>query len=187
MATITEAHARIQASVWQAVAQSKLDLSALPKEQAEALVALVSEAALSQIDSELEKIVSAEQSIATSTEPTSTADDDENPERVLWEGRPFMSVVRSYRITTERIRITDGLFSKDREDIELLKIQDIDQKQTFSERILNIGDITIRSHDPSNPTVVLHNVSDVKRVHEILRRAMIDARKAVNFGFREQM
>jgi uncharacterized membrane protein YdbT with pleckstrin-like domain len=96
-------------------------------------------------------------------------------------------LTRHYRITTERVRITEGLLGKAREDIELIKIQDIDQAQRMTERMLNLGDITIRSHDPSHPVVTLDNVRDVQRVHEILRRAVLDAREVKNFSYREEM
>ena len=112
---------------------------------------------------------------------------DPDDERVLWEGRPFLSLVTHYRLTNERIRITHGLLAKQRIDIELVKIQDMEQTQRLAERMMNLGDITIRSHDPAHPEVVLENITDVQRVHELLRRARLDARKEHNFGYREEM
>ncbi|NIP27538.1 MAG: PH domain-containing protein, partial [Phycisphaerae bacterium] len=84
-------------------------------------------------------------------------DDDHDEEEILWEGRPFLSVSTHYIITTQRVRIIQGLLGKDREDIELIRIQDIDQSQSLRERLLNLGDITIRGHDTSHPKAVLNN------------------------------
>jgi uncharacterized membrane protein YdbT with pleckstrin-like domain len=98
-----------------------------------------------------------------------------------------LSISEHYVITNERVRIVRGLLGKDREDIELVRIQDIDHSQTLRERALNVGDITIRSHDTSHPTLVLNNVRDVQEVHEILRRAVLNARKKYKITFQEEM
>ena len=112
---------------------------------------------------------------------------DDDAEKVLWEGRPFLSLNTRYVITNERVRIVEGILGKDREDIELVRIQDIDQSQSISERLLNIGDILIRSHDTTNPQAVIRNVKDPQAVHEILRRAVLDARKRHKLVYREEM
>jgi uncharacterized membrane protein YdbT with pleckstrin-like domain len=117
----------------------------------------------------------------------SVDDGDDDVEKVLWEGRPFLSLSVHYRITNERVRITEGMLGKDREDIELVRVQDIDMTQGLTERMLGIGDIHIRSHDRSNPDVTLNNVSNPTEVHEILRRAVLKARKKYNVSFREEM
>jgi len=93
----------------------------------------------------------------------------------------------NYRITSERVRLTEGLLGKEREDIELVRVQDVDHKQNLTERMLNIGDVYIRSHDPSHPEVVLRNVTNPMEVHEILRRAVLKARQKYNLSYREEM
>ncbi|MGB1251528.1 MAG: PH domain-containing protein [Candidatus Promineifilaceae bacterium] len=178
---IKEAEAHVKSRIWKAIAQSGLDLSMLPEESLETLVNLVSEAALVEMDYGMGR-EDEESGLKDSAEPPVEAG-----EQVLWEGRPFLSLTKHYRITDERIRITEGLMGKQRIDIELVKIQDITQSQRMSERMLNLGDITVKSHDPTNPIIVLDNISDVQNVHEVLRRAMIDARAKVNFSYREQM
>jgi hypothetical protein len=50
-----------------------------------------------------------------------------------------------------------------------------------------VGDITIRSHDSSHPAIILNNVRDVQEVHEILRRAVLNARKRYKITFQEEM
>lgn len=179
--TIKEAQARIKARVWQAVAQSDLDLTALDKPTLESFVDLVTESALLEIDSELDI------SDLTRKSAAATEDDDELGETILWQGRPFLSLVLNYTITDERIKITSGLLGKAHENIELVRVQDIDHSQTFGERLLKIGDITIRSHDPSHPEVVLRNVQDPGALYEILRRAVLEARKRHNLTYRQEM
>ena len=53
--------------------------------------------------------------------------------------------------------------------------------------MLRLGDVTLRSNDRSHPVVTLRNVKDPEGVHELIRRAVLDARKRSNFAFREEM
>lgn len=112
---------------------------------------------------------------------------DELDERILWQGRPFLSLVESYVLTNERLKIIKGLLSRDIENFELIRIQDIDLSQGVSDRILGIGDIEIKGHDPSDPEVVLRNISDPEKVYETLRRTWLEARKRHGLEFREFM
>lgn len=176
---VKEARTRIKARVWQALAQSDLELKDLPKEDLEPLVEMVTDAALLEIDEEIGQSVSAE-----SAKENVGA---EHEEEVLWEGRPFLSISTRYVVTDERIRIIEGLLGRDREDIELVRVQDLDQSQSVSERLLNVGDIHVRSHDRSHPQVTLRNVKDPQQVHEILRRAILNARKKHGLIYREEM
>ncbi|MCG3211171.1 MAG: hypothetical protein FOGNACKC_04809 [Anaerolineae bacterium] len=175
---LSEMQSRLKASVWRAIAQSGVDVSGLPQDQLDKLVQLITTNVLTEIDSTLTESVA-------SGGPVNDPDDDD--EKVLWEGRPFLSLSTYYIITSERVRIVEGIFGKERRDIELVRIQDIDHKQNLTERTLNIGDIFIASHDRNDPHVVLNNVPNPTEVHEILRRATLSARKKYNVGFREEM
>jgi hypothetical protein len=108
-------------------------------------------------------------------------------EQVLWKGRPFLSISEHYVITNQRVRFIKGLLGKKKKDIELIRIQDLGQSQTLRERTLNLGDITIHSHDRSDPVLTLNNIRDPEEVHEILRRAVLEARKGINLTFQEEM
>jgi hypothetical protein len=181
--SVNEVKASIKARVWKAVAQAELDISGLSKESLETLIDLVAEAAMLESDAEMDK------SIATRGMDTAVTPDILNDEKedVLWEGRPFLSISLHYTITDERIRVTEGFLGKARENVELIRVQDVDYSQTFSERILNLGDINVRSHDSSNPLIILKNIKDPEQVYEILRRAILHARKKHNFTYREEM
>jgi hypothetical protein len=181
--TIKDSQGRIKSQVWQAIAQSDIDLSSVSKKELEELVALVTNAALIEIDAELGKTVPPD----LVPEVGSYIDEGDDKEEVLWSGRPFLSIVTEFIITNERVRIITGLLGKDREDIELVRIQDMDQRQTVGDRILQIGDIIVHSHDRSDPRVILHNVREPEVVHEILRRAVLDARKRHGLIYREEM
>ena len=180
--SLPEIRAKIKANIWQTVAQSGVDISAIPQEEMDKLVSAITEGVLKEVDDVLGQ---------ASGKPASTSlaqvDDDDEAEQILWEGRPFLSISVYYQITNERVRIIEGIFGKERHDIELVRIQDIDQKQNVAERTLNIGDISIRSHDVTDPELTLNNVSNPVEVHEILRRAVLSARKKHKMSFREEM
>lgn len=181
--SLRSAQARIQSQVWQAIAQGDLDLSGVDRSQLEALVKLVTEAALVEMNQEMGEAV-------TSTAAGAVVEEsiwDDNKEDVLWQGRPFLSLTLHYLITDERIRITEGLLSKTSENIELVRIQDVQYSQTLTERLLALGDIMITSHHPNHPLIILKNVENPAEVYEILRRAILNARKRHNFTYREEM
>lgn len=175
---IENIRAQVISSVWQAIAQSGVDISAVPKEQQDKLVGSIADILLITVNNILDE----------STPVNKTEDQvDEHGEQVLWESRPFLSLVEYYVLTSERIKIRQGLLGRDIENFELIRIQDIDLKQGVTERIINIGDITIHGHDVSDPKIVLRNVSKPNEVYETLRRAWLEARKRYGLQFREYM
>lgn len=185
--SVRSAQARIQSQVWQAIAQGDVDLSGIDRSQLEALVKLVTEAALVEMNQEMGEAVAetaAGKAVSAQGEESIWNDSKED---VLWQGRPFLSLTLHYLITDERIRITEGLLSKTSENIELVRVQDVQYSQTLTERLLALGDVTITSHHPNHPHIVLRNVENPVEVYEILRRAILNARKKHNFTYREEM
>jgi hypothetical protein len=179
--SIEHTRAEVIGSIWQAIAQSGVDLSAMPQDQQQKMVNQIADAVMVAID----KILDEDQSEALPIQAVEASDD--TTEELLWEGRPFLSLVERYTITSERLKLITGLFSRNIENFELIRIQDIDFKQGINERILGIGDITIRGHDPSDPTIVLRNVKKPEEVYEIIRKAWLEARKRYGLQFREFM
>jgi hypothetical protein len=174
--------ATLKATIWQAVAQSGVDVSGLPQAELDKLVGAITEGVLKEVDDVLSQA-----SGRPSSAPAASVDDDDENEIVLWEGRPFLSLTVQYQITNERVRVVEGLFGKERFDVELVRIQDVDHKQNLTERAFNLGDIFIRSHDPTRPELTLNNISNPQEIHEILRRAILKARKRHNLSYREEM
>ncbi len=181
--SVPEMRAKVKAGIWQAVAQSGVDVSALPQEEMDKLVGAISEGVLKEIDD----ILSQASGRPASAPAEQVDEDDDDKEIILWEGRPYLSLNVRYQITDERVRVVKGLLGKERFDIELVRIQDVDHKQNLTERALNIGDLYIRSHDPTYPEMTLDNVSNPEEIHEILRRAILKARKKHKLSYREEM
>jgi hypothetical protein len=177
-----EAQARLKSRIWQSIAQSDIDLSSLEKEDLESLVDLLTSEAMVEMDQQLGE------SWTESIEPVEIDDDlNGEGEEILWEGRPFLSVSQHYKITNERIRVSEGMFGRSHTNIELFRVQDLDYKQSFTERLFNLGDIFIRSSDPQTPSFILVNIKDPEGVFETLRQAVRNARKDQNLTFQEEM
>ncbi len=177
--TPSDVQSRLKARIWQSVAQSGVDLSGLPPDAADRLVSAISDGMATEFDALMEA--------ASPGGDDDTADLDPAKERVLWQGRPFLSLLTRYTITSQRLRISHGLLTRMRSDIEHVRIQDLDQTQSIGERMFNIGDIRVQSHDPDNALVILRNVTEPDNVMEILRAAVLEARKQYGLSYREEM
>lgn len=175
--SLEQSRSRVTASIWQSIAQSGVDLTAVPQEQQQKLVATIADNVLVTMDALLDEI----------PQPQAEPEEDEQGEKILWRGRPFLSLVETYTLTSERIKIVRGLVSRDVENFELIRVQDIDLKQNVGERMLGIGDIAIRGQDASRPVIMLRNVSKPEEIYEILRRAWLESRKRHGLQFREYM
>jgi hypothetical protein len=179
--SVEQTKSKITARIWQSIAQSGVSVNAIPQDQMTTLVDAIADGVLLAVDEALDEAgLPARQSNLASLGLASE-------ERTLWQGRPFLSLVTQYVITNQRVRIISGLLGKEREDIELIRIQDIDHKQGVGERALNIGDIYLRSSDPTQPEAVLRNVHDPVAVHEVLRQGMLHARQRFRYSVQEEM
>jgi hypothetical protein len=176
--SIEKQRAQVVSTIWKAIAQSQVDLSSVPHDQQEQLVSEIADQVMMTVDTLMEDIPDV---------PPIDYGLEDDQEIVLWEGHPFLSLVESYAITNERLKIVKGMFSRDVENFELIRIQDIDLSQGMHERVMGIGDVNIKGHDASAPEVVLRNVKSPETVYETLRKAWLDARKRHGLQFREYM
>ena len=65
-----------------------------------------------------------------------------------------------YVLTTERLRVTKGVFSTVTEDLELRRVRDSVILRPFWARVMGLGDVQILSADTSTPRVTLRAVRD---------------------------
>ena len=107
-------------------------------------------------------------------------------ERSLWTGKPYLSLSTRYELTSQRLRITRGLFGRSMEEIDLVRVRDSKVTQHLGERALNLGDVEIYTSDPTTPEVKLENVRDPMEVREILRAAYLAEQKRRGLRFREE-
>lgn len=88
-----------------------------------------------------------------------------------------------YVVTTQRVRVLSGIFSKDIQEIELFRVKDTMAHQSFFLRLFGLGTITILSGDEHNPSIVLSAIPRAIELRERLRQEIMTLRQ--RFGVRE--
>jgi len=74
-----------------------------------------------------------------------------------------------YTVTNQRILIEHGILSKSVSEIDLRTIDDTQFFQSFTARILGIGNVTLVSADKAQPVLVLRSVPDPRTLRETIR------------------
>ena len=69
-----------------------------------------------------------------------------------------------YRLTTRRLFVSTGLYHRRRDQVELIKINDVFTKQQLIERWLEVGTVVVKSSEEALPTSYLAGVDDPKEV-----------------------
>ncbi len=89
-----------------------------------------------------------------------------------------------YKVTTERIFYTTGIFSKKTEAMELYRVRDVDMYEPFWQRLFKLGNVALTTSDKTamnfllkavpNPAELMNNIRknveqrrDVKRVRGV--------------------
>ena len=81
-----------------------------------------------------------------------------------------------YELTTQRLRMTKGLFSKKLDELELYRVKDSTLDQPFLLRIIGAGNVKVLSSDATMPEVTLVAVHRAYDVREKLRKAVEEER-----------
>ncbi|MBS2014607.1 MAG: PH domain-containing protein [Deltaproteobacteria bacterium] len=83
-----------------------------------------------------------------------------------------------YKITTERIVIERGMFSKRMEQLDLYRVVDYVVERPIGQRIMGTGNIVLEAMDKTTPEVRIEGIkTDVVALYERLRYATEQAKK----------
>lgn len=77
-----------------------------------------------------------------------------------------------YKITTERIFFTTGIFSKKTEALELYRVRDLDMYEPFWQRMFKLGNIKLTSSDQTTPAFLLKAVPHPAELLNNIRKAV---------------
>ena len=88
-----------------------------------------------------------------------------------------------YVVTTQRVRVVSGIFSKDIQEIELFRVKDTQAHQSFFLRLFGLGTITVISGDEKHPQLILNGIPRPIELRERLRQEVMVLRQ--RFGVRE--
>jgi membrane protein YdbS with pleckstrin-like domain len=63
-----------------------------------------------------------------------------------------------FELTTQRLKITSGVFTKTTETLELYRVKDIETRQPFFSRLVGIENVEMTTSDVSSPSVLIEAV-----------------------------
>jgi uncharacterized membrane protein YdbT with pleckstrin-like domain len=72
--------------------------------------------------------------------------------------RYLQTKCKIYELTTERLKITEGVFSKVTDTLELYRVKDLETRQPFLYRLVGVENIHINTSDVSTPFVFIEAI-----------------------------
>lgn len=95
---------------------------------------------------------------------------------IVWAGFALLALAQYLRVrttrywlTTERLRVTTGIFSTETDEIELRRVRDFRIVRPFFARLLGLGHIHLISADASTPRVTLRAVKNPDELQSSIR------------------
>ncbi len=86
-----------------------------------------------------------------------------------------------YELTTERLKITEGVFSKVTDTLELYRVKDLEMRQPFLYRLVGIENIQVNTSDVSSPFILIEAIPSTVALADKIRNQVetIRAQKGV--------
>jgi uncharacterized membrane protein YdbT with pleckstrin-like domain len=99
---------------------------------------------------------------------------------MLW--RYLDTRFHQYGITTERLRVTTGILTKNTRELELYRVQETSIYQPFHLRLFRLADVVVTVSGPEKTSIVIHAVPGAPELRERLRECIetMRDRKHVN-------
>ncbi len=82
-----------------------------------------------------------------------------------------------YRISNYRIDFERGVIDKNIDTLELWHVEDLHFHQSLMDRMVNVGTITVISHDETMPKLELHGVPHPRPLYEQLKQRVIAVKR----------
>ena len=86
------------------------------------------------------------------------------------------SLSTRYEITTQRVRIERGLFSTEKENVELFRVDHFDLHKPLGMRLAGQCILHLRSSDTSFPTVMIFGIPNLESLADTLRECSLRER-----------
>lgn len=77
---------------------------------------------------------------------------------------------RRYTITTQRLRLVCGVFTRKTDEVELYRVTDYKLVEPFWQRMFGLGNIVLTTSDDANPTVTIEGIRQAAALRDELRR-----------------
>jgi len=79
---------------------------------------------------------------------------------------------RVFEVTSERIRMSQGIFTRRTDELELYRVNDISIVEPFILRAMGLGHIIMTTNDKSTPVVTISAIRGVKELREEIRKCV---------------
>jgi uncharacterized membrane protein YdbT with pleckstrin-like domain len=83
--------------------------------------------------------------------------------------RYLQTKCKIFELTTQRFKITSGVFSKVTETLELYRVKDIETRQPFLSRLVGVENVQMNTSDTSSPLVLIEAVPSSVGLSDKLR------------------
>jgi len=79
---------------------------------------------------------------------------------------------RVYELTSERLKMTQGVITRRTDDLELYRVVDVSLVEPFFFRWLGLGNVVITTNDRSTPVITIPAVRSVNELREEIRNSV---------------
>jgi uncharacterized membrane protein YdbT with pleckstrin-like domain len=96
----------------------------------------------------------------------------------IWAGWKWLVVrCRRFEITTERLKLIQGVLNQDIDEIELYRVKDTRVLRPLWLRLFGLGNVVLETSDRTHPNSVLPAIKDAMEVRETLREHVENLRE----------
>jgi len=88
---------------------------------------------------------------------------------------------KTYELTSERLKTTQGVFSKVTETLELYRVKDLETRQPFFHRLAGLENVQLNTSDASTPVILIEAVPSNTHLADKIRNQVetVRAQKGV--------
>lgn len=89
-----------------------------------------------------------------------------------------------YRLSEDRLFISEGFLNIKDDEILLYRVRDIDTRRSLWQRLFGVGTVTVLSSDKTMPALELKNIKDPVMVKELIHKQVEEMKiqRRVRFG-----
>jgi uncharacterized membrane protein YdbT with pleckstrin-like domain len=86
-----------------------------------------------------------------------------------------------YELTTERLKTTEGVFSKVTDTLELYRVKDLEKRQPFFYRLVGVENVGLNTSDASSPFILIEAIPSSVELADKIRNQVeaVRAQKGV--------
>ena len=92
--------------------------------------------------------------------------------------RVIVTACTSYGLTTQRLKMSRGVFNRVFDEVEIYRIKDSTVRQTLLQRLVGIGTIDLVTSDRTHPTLTMTHIPAFREVQAMIRTQTEASRRA---------